>query len=251
MRRVDLLLLAALAAPALLLVPAPTAFADLLDEEEEPVAKPPPSPQAQPAPAPAAKPASPSKPATPQTSPKPAAQPAPAVQPAPPPSSPASRPPGASGASLAPKGNKAGANGPAADDSKQPVHFESKGLRALKEKGTAELIQDVVVTQGTLRLEADKAKIYYDDDVKDVVRVVAEGNIKIFKVDEESGEKIKAFGDRVEFDNKARIVVLEGNARLWRGADLVRGKKITYELDSGWIKADRVAGEVHPPEEKK
>jgi lipopolysaccharide export system protein LptA len=131
------------------------------------------------------------------------------------------------------------------------VHFESKGLRALKEKGTAELIQDVVVTQGTLRLEADQAKIYYDDDVKDVVRVVAEGNIKIFKVDEESGEKIKAFGDRVEFDNKARTVVLEGNARLWRGADLVRGKKITYELDSGWIKADRVAGEVHPPEEKK
>jgi lipopolysaccharide export system protein LptA len=248
MRRVDLLLLAALAAPALLLVPAPTAFADLLDEEE-PAAKPPPSPQAPPASAP--KPASPPKPATPQTSPKPAAPPAPAVQPAPRAPAPSSGSSAASGASLAPKGNKAGADGPAADDSKQPVHFESKGLRALKEKGTAELIQDVVVTQGTLRLEADKAKIYYDDDVKDVVRVVAEGNIKIFKVDEESGEKIKAFGDRVEFDNKARTVVLEGNARLWRGADLVRGKKITYELDSGWIKADRVAGEVHPPEEKK
>jgi lipopolysaccharide transport protein LptA len=246
MRRVDLLLLAALTAPTLLLVRAPRAFADLLDEEA-PVAKPPPPPPSSPAGG-EPKPASPPKAPTSQTSPKPAARPAPAVQPAP--AAPASGP-ASNGSSLAPKGNKAGADGPAADDSKQPVHFESKGLRALKEKGTAELIQDVVVTQGTLRLEADQAKIYYDDDVKDVVRVVAEGNIKIFKVDEESGEKIKAFGDRVEFDNKARTVVLEGNARLWRGADLVRGKKITYELDSGWIKADRVAGEVHPPEEKK
>jgi lipopolysaccharide transport protein LptA len=250
MRRVDLLLLAALTAPTSLLVPAPIAFADLLDEEA-PVAKPPPPPPPPPPSSPAGavpKPAPSPKPPTSQTSPKPAARPSPAVQPAP--AAPASGP-ASNGSSLAPKGNKAGADGPAADDSKQPVHFESKGLRALKEKGTAELIQDVVVTQGTLRLEADQAKIYYDDDVKDVVRVVAEGNIKIFKVDEESGEKIKAFGDRVEFDNKGRTVVLEGNARLWRGADLVRGKKITYELDSGWIKADRVAGEVHPPEEKK
>lgn len=139
----------------------------------------------------------------------------------------------------------------AVEDSKQPVQFESKGLQALKEKGTAELIDDVVVTQGTMRMEADKAKIYYDDNVKDVVRVVAEGNVKIFKIDEETGEKIKAFGDRVEFDNKLRTVVLDGNPRLWRGADLVRGKKIIYELDTGWIRADRVAGEVHPQEDKK
>lgn len=149
------------------------------------------------------------------------------------------------------KTKQKGKKTPAVDDSKQPVHFESKGLQALKEKGTAELIDDVVVTQGTMRLEADKAKIFYDDEVKDVVRVVAEGNVKIFKIDEETGEKIKAFGDKVEFDNKLRTVILDGNPRLWRGADLVRGKKITYELDTGWIRADRVAGEVHPQEDKK
>ena len=152
---------------------------------------------------------------------------------------------------LPPTGKKVGPASPASNDSKQPVHFESKGLRALKEKGTAELIENVVVTQGTLQMEAEKAKIFYDDNIKDVVRVIAEGNVKIFKIDEESGEKIKAFGDRVEFDNKARTVVLDGNARLWRGADLIRGKKITYELDTGWVKADRVAGEVHPSEDKK
>lgn len=159
--------------------------------------------------------------------------------------------PAASESYLPPSGKNLGQKGAASEDSKQPIHFESNGLRALKEKGTAELLENVVVTQGTLRLEADKAKIFYDDDIKDVVRVIAEGNVKIFKIDEESGEKIKAYGDRVEFDNKARTVVLDGNARLWRGADLVRGKKISYELDTGWVKADRVAGEVHPSEDKK
>lgn len=152
---------------------------------------------------------------------------------------------------LAPKGGAGKAQKPAVDDEKQPVQFESKGLRALKEAGTAELIDNVIVTQGSMRLEADRAKVYYDDAAKDVRRVIAEGNVKVFKVDADSGEQIKAFGERGEFDNELRVVVLEGDARLWRGADLVRGKKISYELESGWIKADRVAGEVYPQEKPK
>jgi hypothetical protein len=43
---------------------------------------------------------------------------------------------------------------------------------------------------------------------------------------------------------------MEGNARLWRGTDLVRGKKIVYEMDTGWIRGDRVAGELHPGDQK-
>jgi lipopolysaccharide export system protein LptA len=159
----------------------------------------------------------------------------------------AAHPSRSGGTVLAPKGGATKKN----DDSKQPVHFESKGLRGLREKGTVDLIENVIVEQGTMRLEADHAKVYFDEAAKDVTKVVADGNVKMFKIDEDSGENIKAFGNEVVFDNSARTVVLEGNARLWRGADLVRGKKITYEMDSGWIRADRVAGEVHPPEKDK
>lgn len=135
---------------------------------------------------------------------------------------------------------------------REPVHFESKGLRGLKEKGTVELIEEVIITQGELRLEADRAKIFYDESQKEVARVLAEGNVKIFNVERSTGEKMKAFSNQVEFLNKNRTVIMEGNARLWRGTQsVIRGKKITYEIDSGWIKGDRVAGELQPEEKDK
>jgi lipopolysaccharide transport protein LptA len=130
---------------------------------------------------------------------------------------------------------------------KQPVKFESRGLKGLREKGWVELESQVVVTQGNLRMEADKAQVFYDEAQKDVLKVLAEGNVKISNVDENTGEKLKAYGDQVVFHNKDRTVILEGNARLWRGEDsVIRGKKIVYELDTGWIRADRVAGELSP-----
>jgi lipopolysaccharide export system protein LptA len=161
-------------------------------------------------------------------------------------SSPTPKKSGATSGVLAPKGPKNGKQKSKKKDGTQPVHFESNGASALQEKGTLELLDNVVVTQGSMRMEADRAKIFYDEDKKDVDRVVAVGNVKMFKIDEDSGEKIQAFGDEVVFYNKKRTVTMAGNARLWRGADLVRGKKITYEMDSGWIRADRVIGEVHP-----
>jgi lipopolysaccharide transport protein LptA len=136
--------------------------------------------------------------------------------------------------------------------SKEPVHFESKGLKGLREKGLVELVDDVVVTQGDLRLEADKAQVFFDEAAHDVVKVIADGNVKIFNIDQNTGEKLKAYGNQVVFLNKERRVIMEGNARLWRGEDsVIRGKKITYEMETGWIRADRVAGELSPSEKDK
>jgi len=220
------------------------ARADLIDEEPAkpapgvtppgPTAPPPvvPPPGSTPAPTPGKKPKQ--RPSLPEDGSEPKATPP--VTPA----------PASSPGVLAPKGGGAAKKGTTKKDGKEPVHFESKGLRGLREKGTVELLESVVITQGTMRMEADQAKVFFDEGAKDVVKVVAEGNVKMFKVDEDSGEKIKAYGNTVVFDNKSRTTVLDGNARLWRGADLVRGKKITYEMDTGWVRADRVVGEVHP-----
>lgn len=157
---------------------------------------------------------------------------------------PASAP--SSGAVLAPKGGAKKKAPSEKSDGQQPVEFQTDGLNGLREKGYVELEKNVVVTQGSMRLEADHAQAYYDEVTRELIKVVCDGNVKMFKTDEDSGEKIKALGDSAVFMNKERKVTVEGNARLWRGNDLVRGKKIVYEMDSGWIRADRVAGEVHP-----
>ncbi len=135
------------------------------------------------------------------------------------------------------------------DAGKQPVHFESNGARGIRDKGKFELIDNVVVTQGTMRMEADKATVFADQKTNDVKTVHATGKVKLFQEDEETGERLKAFGDKMVFDNVKRTVILSGNARLWRGPSLIRGKKITYELDTGWIYADKIVGEMRSGEE--
>ncbi len=156
---------------------------------------------------------------------------------------PSKEPPGKPKSS--PKGVKPATSEP---QEKLPVHFTSLGFKGLREKGLVELVQEVVVTQGEFKLEAENAKLYFSEHSRDVQKVLAIGQpVKITNIDPNTGERIEAFGNQVLFNNEDRVVLLEGNAKIKKGQNsTIKGKKITYELDSGWIKADRVAGEVSP-----
>ena len=131
-------------------------------------------------------------------------------------------------------------------DADEPVRFTSQGLKGKRTEGFLELLQDVEVVQGTMRLLSDKAIVYFNEETNEVEKIVAEGNVKVFRKDEETGDEVKAFGNKMTFFNGDRKVLLTGNARLWNGPDLVKGKEITYELDSGWVWADKVEGYVNP-----
>lgn len=127
-----------------------------------------------------------------------------------------------------------------------PVQFESKSLQAMKDQSRVVLKEDVLITQGDFRLQADEATIYFDQKTREAMKVIASGRVKAFKSDTELKQRVKAECNEAVFYNQERKMVLRGNAKLWRGEDLVRGKQITYELDTGWIKADRVEGVVQP-----
>ena len=156
--------------------------------------------------------------------------------------------PGSSMAVIPPKnpGQPSKGRGPKGKTTAQePVHFQSIGLNGLREKGMVELLQEVVVTQGEMRLESEHAQVIFDEASHEVRKVIADGKVRISGVDENSGDKFKAFGDKAVFLNSERTVVLEGNAKLQRGEDsVIRSRKITYEMNTGWIRADRVAGEM-------
>jgi lipopolysaccharide transport protein LptA len=131
-----------------------------------------------------------------------------------------------------------------------PVQFESRSLQGMKDQGRVILKDDVIVTQGDFRIESDEATIIFENKSKEVTKVLASGRVKISRAAPEIKDRIKAECNEAVFHNVDRKVVLKGNARLWRAEDLVRGKQITYELDTGWIKADRVEGVVQPGKER-
>ena len=129
---------------------------------------------------------------------------------------------------------------------RSPVLFESKNLQAMKDQGEVVLKEEVIITQGDFRLEADEATIYFDQKTKEAVKVIASGRVKAFKEDQDLKERVKAECHEAVFYSQERKMILRGNAKLWRGADLIRGKKITYDLDTGRITAERIEGVVQP-----
>lgn len=130
------------------------------------------------------------------------------------------------------------------------VKFWSKTLSGFRQRDTLALEEDVVVTQDDIRLEADKATIFFEAGRTDVKEVHAVGSVKFSRVDPETGQPIRAEGKEAIFNNAKRTVVMKGDPILNRGDDVVRGKVIYYDLTNGWVKADRVEGVVQPSQKK-
>jgi lipopolysaccharide transport protein LptA len=126
------------------------------------------------------------------------------------------------------------------------VKFWSKSLSGFRDQGSLILEEDVVVTQDDVRLEADKATIFFEKGSNDVSEVHAVGAVKFSRTDPDTGQPIRAEGKEAVFNNSKRNVVMKGQPVLYRGEDVVRGKVIYYDLTNGWVKADRVEGVVQP-----
>lgn len=137
------------------------------------------------------------------------------------------------------------------DRSKAPIELKSQGQTTYaRNGGLIQLREDVVITQADLRLQSDEAKIYLNEtsEENDVEKVEVYGQVKMTKFDEIPSERVTARGERAVFFNSRQKVELIGNARLWKGGHLIRGKKITYDIPTGMITVDQAVGVVRPEE---
>jgi lipopolysaccharide transport protein LptA len=124
---------------------------------------------------------------------------------------------------------------------KLPVHWSAKSLKGNKDKRIFELNQEVVVTQGDMRMTAETATFYLDESDQ-VETIIAKGDVKINKEGGEESERMASRSKEAHFFNNDQRVELLGDATLWRGTDVVRGKKIKHSLVTGWIEVDQVEG---------
>jgi lipopolysaccharide transport protein LptA len=140
------------------------------------------------------------------------------------------------------------------DPRKEPIHIKSDGQASYaKNGGLIHITQNVVISQSDLRFQADEAKVWVKegDAEENIEKVECVGNVKVSKYSEDPAEKVTARGQKALFYNDQRKVVLQGDARLWRGGHLIKGAQITYNLDDGMITVDRAEGVVQPEEKKK
>lgn len=141
------------------------------------------------------------------------------------------------------------------DQSKLPVKFKGDGQTTYsREAGVITLQENVVITQGDLRLQSDKARVKFlknANSKEEVDEVLITGQVKVSKFDPNPMDRIVAHGDKAVFYNSEQKIRLIGNARLYRGGDLMKGKQIIYEIETGIVLVDQAKGIVQPEEAQK
>lgn len=144
---------------------------------------------------------------------------------------------------------------PKKNEKREPIRIKSDGKSTYSRNGgLIHLERNVVITQGDLRFQADEARVFVrengpTDDNIEKVEVI--GNVNVTKFSDDPAEKMSAKGERAFFYNDKRKVTLVGNARLWKGGHLFKGREISYDLDKDEITVDKAEGVLRPGETKK
>ena len=113
-------------------------------------------------------------------------------------------------------------------DSDKPVHLEADRATVQDANKLATFIGNVVLTQGTLIIRADKMTV--KEDANGFQHATAFGNLASFRQKRDGkDEYVEGWSERMEYDAKADKVQLFKKARLRRGQDEVHGDYISYD----------------------
>jgi lipopolysaccharide export system protein LptA len=130
--------------------------------------------------------------------------------------------------------------------SRAPIHIDSDRLEGDQKTNTFTYIGNVVAKQEDVTLYANRLVIIYDPDTKKLKEIIATGNVKVVQLDR------RATGQKVTFDQRENKVVLDGDAVVREGTNVIRGERITFYVDEERsvvepVKGGRVSTSITPP----
>jgi lipopolysaccharide export system protein LptA len=136
--------------------------------------------------------------------------------------------------------------------SRAPIDITSETVEGDQKKNTVTFKGNVVAKQEGTTLYADTLVIYHDGESRRVREIVATGNVKVVQLDR------RATSRRAIFNQDENKIILEGDAVVREGDNVVRGERITYYLNEERSiveggKGGRVTTSIVPPakEERK
>lgn len=124
-------------------------------------------------------------------------------------------------------------------DRQQPMNFAAKHTDAYNAPNTVTTLQgSVKISQGTLLLTGDTAKIHLDADSQ-ISQVVVTGNPAHIQQLDDNGNLMTGNAAKLDYDNIHGIAVLTGNASVkQQGRGEFHGDKLTYNTASSQITGD-------------
>jgi len=122
-------------------------------------------------------------------------------------------------------------------DTKEPITVESDSGFLDDKKGVSVYKGDVIIIQGSFRMEADQVNIYMDSQ-REIEKMIATGNlVKIRQTPELGKEDLHGVGEKVDYFPATQLVILKGKAVVWQGENKTASEYIEYDRISEVIKA--------------
>jgi len=131
-------------------------------------------------------------------------------------------------------------------DSQAKIVFS--GHEGLKKNNTYTLKGNVSIHQDHTTLTSDTASLYYNSSEigADLERAVAKGNVHISRTGVSTESDFRALCDEIEFLPNKKILILRGNAKIWKEDDFIHSKTIVIETDTENIRLDDPRGTYAP-----
>lgn len=130
--------------------------------------------------------------------------------------------------------------------SRAPIDITSDTVEADQKTNTVVFKGNVVAKQEDTTLYANTLTIVYDASAKKLKEIIAVGNVKVVQLER------RATSQKATFDQDKNEVILDGDAVVREGANVIRGERIIYYVDEERsvvepLKGGRVTTSITPP----
>lgn len=139
------------------------------------------------------------------------------------------------------------------DDRNQPIKISADSARIDEKSGTTNYIGNVVMTQGSMQIKADRIDLYRQ--ARAINLIIAHGKPANFRQQPSVNKPVtNAFGTKMEYRVNKQTVTITGNARVEQQQDRFSGDSIVYQMDKAIVDAfsgkgkqgQRVEMIIHP-----
>lgn len=125
-------------------------------------------------------------------------------------------------------------------DQNQPIYIEANSVEIDDRKGASTYSGDVVLTQGTIKIDADIITVTQKAGKSDYV--VATGKPMKFQQQADNKKTVKGSANKMEYAVNSEIIHMTGNAKLNTGTSNFTSQKIIYDRAKAIVKAGTAAG---------
>ncbi len=126
-------------------------------------------------------------------------------------------------------------------DYQQPVEVNSVRQLAELNANRVTFSEDVIITQGSIRIQADKVEVIRHGE-RGAEEMIAHGRPATFFQILDNGKPVHAEANELRYQLKERLVILSRNAEVRQEDSRVSGDRIRYDIEKQQIIAESSGG---------